>query len=53
MTTDAVKNLEQQVLALMNYCKQLKQENEQLQERNRTITSKLQKLLAQFKALED
>ncbi len=53
MAADALKQLEQQVDALIAYCQQLQIENQQLEERNRAIMSKLQKLLAQFKALEE
>jgi|GEM_PF-2299274 len=53
MTTESLQKLEQQVQALIAYCAELRQENTKLRERNRTVSTKLQKLLAQFKSLED
>lgn len=53
MVTDSIQQLEQQITALLNYCAQLKQENAKLRERNRLVSSKLQKIAAQLKALED
>lgn len=52
MTTDSMKQLDKQVQTLMDYCVRLKQENARLYERDRLVSGKLQKLLAQFKALE-
>ncbi len=52
MATDSMEQLDKQVQALMDYCIQLKQENARLHERDRLVSGKLQKLLAQFKALE-
>lgn len=53
MTTDAIKQLEQQVDTLLAYCKKLREENTKLKEGNRSITKKLQNIVAQFKISDE
>lgn len=53
MTTDGFKQLEQQVDSLISYCKKLERENIALKKYNRSMTNKLQKILAQFQTVAE